>query len=104
MPRRRKKMPSSIRVGGKNVSVVLVPSNQMNNRTMGLQQSWFSRISLDDEMSDEQMKSIALHELTHEIDSITGTEMTERDVTAFSTVLFAAIRDNPEFIAWLQEE
>lgn len=47
------------------------------------------------------MKAVAVHEMVHDLEDLVGLKLSEKDVTAFGSVLFAAMRDNPAFVKWL---
>jgi hypothetical protein len=71
---------------------------------MGLWLQYENRIHIRRGMAGHQERAIVVHEICHDIEAVTGVTMTEQDVTAFSSVLFGVIRDNPKLIAWLMEK
>jgi hypothetical protein len=97
------RMPRTVRLAGRRVKIKLDDS-PMNTNVMGLHTQDQAVIHLDSRMPDDQLKSIAVHELVHDLEELVAVGMTEQDVTAFSSVLFAMIRDNPALMNWLQEK
>lgn len=97
------KRPAGIKLGGRRVKFVYEAA-KMNLDYLGLHQGHKCRILLDSTQAEDELRSTALHEVVHDIESMAGCKMAERDVTAFSSLLFSAIRDNPTFFAWLQEK
>ncbi|WP_143206403.1 hypothetical protein [Singulisphaera sp. GP187] len=73
----------------------------LNRDTMGLHSPWNGTITLDSALAPDQQKATAVHEILHDLDTLVGTGLSEKDVTALASVLFAAIRDNPALMKWL---
>jgi hypothetical protein len=96
-------MPREILLSGRRISLT-TETPKLNLNLMGVHHQSLNYIVLDGSMPPDQLKAIAVHEIVHDLEEIVGVGMTEQDVTAFSSVLFAAIRDNPKLMAWLQSK
>lgn len=99
----KKRMPKTLRLCGRRAGLWVAPLSYFAKGCIGYWEARKSLISLSPDLAPDQMRAIAVHELVHALDFFTGVGMTEQDVTAFSTALYAAIKDNPEFVAWVAE-
>lgn len=97
------KMPKTIRLAGRRVRMIM-ENPTLNYGLQGVHCSWSNKIALNSGMADDQIKATAVHEIVHDLEELVGVGMSEKDVTAFSSVLFAALRDNPDLVRWLMDK
>ena len=99
--------PRVLRIQGRRVRLVVkspvVAPAHGDNEFAGMCYSGMNLIELDAGLAGDEMRSVAVHEVVHDIESQIGMELTEQQVCALGSVLFAFIRDNPKFIEWVQE-
>lgn len=94
--------PSVVHIAGQKVDMKTDPSLRLAG-VAGTFEFQSSEILLDATLTPEAQKATAVHEVVHGIDMAAGTRMKERDVCAFSSLLFAFIRENRQFIDWIKE-
>jgi Zn-dependent peptidase ImmA (M78 family) len=96
--------PKSIQVLGRRVNVhYSIPKDQPQD-VMGLWYQHETKIHLHPGMSPDHTKATLMHELCHEFEHVCQLNMTEKEITLFSAVLFGTLRENPELVAWLMEK
>jgi hypothetical protein len=61
-------------------------------------------IIIDSSLAPEQMKVVTVHEALHIMASMGGYEPDEPLVCFLGCAVFSLIRDNPELVAWVQDE
>ena len=59
-------------------------------------------IVMCDGNSETQMRETSLHEILHAIEVATQTKLDEEDLHRIGRALYAVIRDNPDYVDWLQ--
>lgn len=97
------KQPTKLRIAGQTVQMGCV-GGLREREVAGTFEFQESLILLDHGMCNESRKATAVHEVVHAIDLAAGTKMEEHDVCGFGSILFAFIRDNPDFIAWVAQD
>lgn len=100
-------IPKFINIQGRRVNIevkeeLALPSTD-KFQIQGLHIGWLNKIELCSLLAPDELRATAVHEIIHDLDSIIGLRLSEKEVTALSTVIFATIRDNPKLIEWLQE-
>lgn len=100
--------PNRLKIQGRRVRLsYLTPVTHPKWPDEALQGVWLgseNRIEIDSDLAPDEMRATATHEVVHDLESIAGLALSEAQVAAFSTILFSFIRDNPKFVAWLQEK
>lgn len=98
--------PKFLKIQGRRVKLVFKTPiiNTDEVECNGLCHFAYNLIEIDSTLAHDETRSTAVHELVHDIESQMGLELTEQEVCSFGSALFAVIRDNPSFFAWLQEK
>jgi len=95
------KMPGTLRISGRDYDLAAEGKSCLNVETMGMHYPWDNRIILNDSTAPGQIRSTSLHEVLHACDNDAGTGLDEQAVTSLSSLLFAALRDNPQWVKWM---
>lgn len=96
-------VPETIRVMGQTFGVRLLDLGLFDNGGMGRCREAVGLIDLNANMVADAIRSTLLHEAIHAIDDRAAIGLEERQVRALEGGLFALLRDNPGFAAWLLE-
>ena len=105
-PKKRKRlsMPSFVILSGRKFKLALAPEGGLRMDTLGQYIQMQGRIVISVGVGDDQAKSTVLHEMFHDFDAQSSCDLTEVQVNSLSALMFAALRDNPRLIAWMQEK
>lgn len=102
----RLRPPKTVKIGGMEVKVKIV--QQKERGVYGRSNARLSEIEADQYLSPSTEASTLLHEVLHQIfdiyymHKIIPKKQTENAVLMLELALFTFIRDNPEFIRYLQ--
>lgn len=99
MPRKAE-MPKTITIAGRRIKLV-EEKPALHKDIGGIHDVWANQITVYASLAEDQKRAVAVHEIVHDIEAVTGVEMSEQDVTSFASVLFAVLRDNPALVKWL---
>lgn len=95
-------MPKQIRLAGRVFRLEEVgESAGFRGNTMGQYVPMEGKILVMAQMSDDQKKASVMHELFHDLDNQTDCSLSEHQVNSMAAFMFAALRDNPDLVAWL---
>ncbi len=97
----------TINLLGMPISVNLVDYPDAEEEDVyGTFDSYNLTIEIDANSNFHHQRSTALHEIFHGLQEYLGLEETleHKDVYSISQVLYAVIKDNPEFVKWLTTE
>lgn len=98
---KKPKRPTSVRLIGRTFSINWIDSDAFHEHYMGRYIESRTEIQLSSRLNHEQEKAIAMHEIVHDLDRQAGTGLDERGVNALSLMMFAVMRDNPDFVKWI---
>jgi hypothetical protein len=93
-------MPDAVRVLGKIYEIERVSQFEAAGQCFDAKQL----IKVDADLPLELAQDTLIHECIHALDYCMHLEMTERQVSALASGLTALIRDNPQLLAFLQQE
>ena len=89
--------PKSIKIIGKDYSVTY----EHLQGCIGCCDDFEQRINIDPKTPYQLQKDTLLHEVIHAIDYAVKTKLSEEQVSALATGLYAVFSDNPNFLEWL---
>ena len=92
-------IPSSIRVIGKDYKV----TQEHLQGSIGECDDFKQEINVDPKANEQLQRDTLLHEVIHAIDYAVKTKLSEEQVSALATGLYAVFSDNPNFMEWLNE-
>lgn len=95
------KPPKSVRILGKKHRIRFVRPSPLRCSDVGAIEHSRSEISVLGTMSRDELRETTLHECVHVIDHQLGLGLTEQQVTALSSGLFAVARENPRVVRWM---
>ena len=91
----------AVRILGKPYTVTLHPESDLENTCYGRVQCHKGRIHLEAGQSHDALRDTLLHECVHAIDYAMKTGLEERQVSTLATGIYALLKDNPDFAAFL---
>lgn len=94
----------SIRILGRDYSVVYVPPSGFSQVELGLCDNKTQTLSIASDQTPIEAADTLLHEVIHAIDWIVGLELSEHQVRHLSATLVGVLQDNPEFAQWLIQD
>lgn len=95
VPRREPAMKRTIKIIGHEYRVTKRHFKKENNYTLfGMTDYLKHEIWLNRKNCREQDSATLLHEIVHVVSTLTGSNLTERQVVAISNGIFAAMKDN----------
>jgi hypothetical protein len=99
MRRNKVKMPSSVRLAGRTFPIEV--SAKVGKSVLGRYRPVEGKIMVAPGMSDDQTKAVVLHEMFHDFSNNSTNDLTEVQVNSMAALTFAALRDNPDLVAWM---
>lgn len=96
--------PQIVRVLGVRYRFKLEKPGPLNQNHAGLHRPWQGELLVDADLHHDQQRATALHEAVHAVDFAVHGELAEKQVQALGSGLFALLKDNLEFTAWLIQE
>ena len=96
-------IPKTIRIGGKNFPVKVVPDRDMDSARGRIYYEG-QEIRLSDSQTADSSRETVLHEILHAASDLTGGRVEERDINGMSKCLFGILRDNRELVTWIMSE
>lgn len=96
-------MPATVRILGFQVALETAPcANDPNlDGKYGYADHGRMRIRLREDNPPDEMRETALHEVLHFLDEAVQAGLTEEQVRRLARGLYAVLRDDPAFAAWL---
>ena len=95
--------PTKLRIIGKTFQIKTFEPNPLANGLQGFHDSNLQVITLQTGNGFDDARDTLLHEVIHAIDYGIQVNLEERQVHALASGLYAVMRDNPDFVAWLME-
>ena len=98
-------MIKSVKVLGINVPIVEQTFREFPEmlNAYGYFDAQHERIILASHNNHDRKRECTLHEILHALEKATETPLEEAQVGRIARGLFAVLRDNPEYVAWLME-
>jgi hypothetical protein len=93
--------PSLVKILGKVYTIKFVGAEGINDSNMGACLDERQEISVRHGLSPDMEKDTVLHECFHAVDFALNTKLTERQVSAFATGVYAMLKENPELVKYL---
>lgn len=93
----RKAKRSTIRILGKEFSVIDTPPSPLSNMHWGHCDSARGEIRVQEDLCPDQRRDTILHECLHAIDYAVSLDISERQVHAMAAGVLALVRDNPDY-------
>jgi hypothetical protein len=85
-----------VRIMGKEYRVEEVPESGLTRTTIGSCNERTLTISVMDSLVDKHKRETVLHEVLHALDVALATNLTEQQITALSSGLYALAQDDPD--------
>lgn len=102
MAKRKIPLPTSISVIGKRYRVVKIAPSSDGSYGECLEEQ--QEIRLKPGLPLEQEQDTLLHEIIHAIDFSMNAKMSERQITVLATGLICVLKENRDFLAYLELE
>lgn len=102
-PKDYNKMPTKVRVLGKNFKIVEMQEG-VDEDADGLCKIAEQELHVRPQPAISYCQDTLLHETIHAIDETLVLKMSERQVSNLASVLLAVFKDNPEYIKWILQD
>ena len=90
------KIPKTLRIIGKDYTI----TTNHKQGSVGECDDFKQEINVDLDYPIQQVHDTLLHEVIHAIDHAMKSKLSEEQVAATATGLYAVFNDNPELLAW----
>lgn len=91
------KPPAQLDLLGKHWTIII----KKDSKNFGTCDHAKCKINLTPTQGEDNMKDTLLHEVVHALETEGQLKMSERQVRGISTLLLAALRQNPKLVAFL---
>ena len=99
----KNKMPTKVRVLGRIFKIKSLKDDEHLDAD-GIMINDEQLIGVREKEVLSYMQDTLLHETIHAIDETLFLKMTERQVSNLASVLYAVLKDNPEFTKWILQD